>query len=67
MSSPNMLTLSRTVDEDGHIKNVRNLKDHAAVAWSKVHAVYPKLDAERLSRMNVDQILSSDRREFSVD
>ncbi|KAF6762688.1 hypothetical protein DFP72DRAFT_876603 [Ephemerocybe angulata] len=49
------------VDEDGTIKRTTDLKSDAGVAWSKVHAVYPNTDIEKLVTLSVDEILNLDR------
>ncbi|KAL1734274.1 hypothetical protein EV714DRAFT_202750 [Schizophyllum commune] len=49
------------VDEDGHLRRLTDLKSDAGVAWSKVHAVYPKLTAENLVKMKVDEIVAYDQ------
>ncbi|KAL1740588.1 hypothetical protein HDZ31DRAFT_85351 [Schizophyllum fasciatum] len=49
------------VDEDGHLRRLTDLKSDAGVAWSKVHAVYPKLTAEDLVQMKVDDIIAYDQ------
>ncbi|KAF7301325.1 hypothetical protein MIND_00697600 [Mycena indigotica] len=46
-------------EEDGTLKRTNDLKSDAGVAWQKVHAVYPTIDAERLVKMTPDQIISS--------
>lgn len=48
------------VDEDGHLRRLTDLKSDAGIAWSKVHAVYPKLTAENLLRMKVDDVVAYD-------
>lgn len=66
------------VDEDGNLKRSTDLKSDAGVAWQKVrhfilclfhvnntfkvHAVYPKIDQEKLVTMTVDQIIAHDPR-----
>ncbi|TFK55750.1 hypothetical protein OE88DRAFT_1804556 [Heliocybe sulcata] len=52
--------LDDLVDEDGNLKRTKDLKSDSGVAWQKVHAVYPSIEAEDLIRMTVDQIIARD-------
>lgn len=52
-----VILLDDLIDEDGTVKRATG---EAGVAWSKVHAVYPSIDQERLGHMSVDQILAKD-------
>ncbi|KAF8165415.1 Dynamin family-domain-containing protein [Crassisporium funariophilum] len=48
------------VDEEGNIKRITDLKSDAGVAWQKVHAVYPRIDQDRLIKMSVNEIMGYD-------
>jgi hypothetical protein len=52
------------VDEEGKVKRTTDLKSDAGVAWSKVHAVYPNVEIERLVKMQVQDILNLDKSEL---
>lgn len=56
--------LDDLVDEDGNLKRSTDLRSDAGVAWSKVHAVYPKLTQEQLIRMSAEQIIARDPSTF---
>ncbi|KAH9844070.1 Dynamin family-domain-containing protein [Rhodofomes roseus] len=50
--------LKDMIDEDGNVKRTTDLRGEAGVAWSKVHAVYPKITQDMLAHMSVDQIIA---------
>ncbi|KAF9569032.1 hypothetical protein CPC08DRAFT_790765 [Agrocybe pediades] len=54
------------VDEEKNVKRITDLNSDAGVAWSKVHAVYPKITQEELGRMDVNQIINYDRQIFQI-
>ncbi|KAJ7068199.1 hypothetical protein C8F01DRAFT_1117262 [Mycena amicta] len=53
------ILLDDLTEEDGNLKRTTDLKSDAGVAWQKVHAVYPTIDAERLVKMTPDEIIAS--------
>ncbi|KZT72577.1 hypothetical protein DAEQUDRAFT_685625 [Daedalea quercina L-15889] len=52
--------LEDMIDEDGNVKRTTDLRGEAGVAWSKVHAVYPKITQDMLVNMTVDQLIARD-------
>ncbi|KZT13003.1 uncharacterized protein LAESUDRAFT_719309 [Laetiporus sulphureus 93-53] len=54
--------LDDLIDENGNVKRTTDLCGEAGVAWQKVHAVYPSIVQDQLSKMSVDQIIAHDLR-----
>lgn len=55
--------LADLVDEDGSLKRTTDLKTDSGVAWSKVHAVYPRISQEELVKLSANEIIARDPRE----